>query len=51
MTKEPRLYNRERTISSKKYIGKTGQPYTKQLKTGPLPYTIHKKLTQNGLKT
>ena len=30
MTKEPRIYNEERTISSINGVGKIGQPHTKE---------------------
>ena len=41
MTKEPRIYSGERTISSINDTGKTGQLHAKD-ETGLLPYTIHK---------
>ena len=39
MTEEPRIYNRERIVSSINGAGKTGPPHTKK-KTRPLAYTI-----------
>ena len=41
MTKEPRIYNGERTAFSIKGTGKTRQPHIKN-ETGPLSYTIYK---------
>ena len=43
MTKEPRLYNGESTVSSVNGVGKTGQPLVKN-------ETVHhiQILTQNG---
>ena len=32
MTKEPRMYNEERTVSSINCVGKTGQPHAKTMK-------------------
>ena len=41
MTKEPRIYNGEKTVSSINGAGKTGQPQQKN-ETRPLSYTVHK---------
>ena len=40
MTKEPRIYNGERIVSSINGIGKIGQTYVKD-EIGSLSYTIH----------
>ena len=42
MTKEPGIYNREKTVSSINGVEKTGQPHAKESNCGPLSYTIHK---------
>ena len=42
MTKEPRIYSVERTVSSINGIGKIGQPHAKKKETGQQSYTIHK---------
>ena len=49
MSNEPRIYNRERTVSSINDVGKTGQPCAKKCNWIT---TLHntQKLTQNGLK-
>ena len=50
LTKEPRIHNGERTVSSINGIGKIGQPHSKEQNwTTFLKHT--QKLTQNGLKT
>ena len=50
MRKEARLYNEEKTVSSKSGARKTGQLHVKnQIRT--LPNTIHKDKLINGLKT
>ena len=41
MTKEPRIDNEERVISSENGVGKPGQPHGKH-ETSSLIYTIHK---------
>ena len=41
MTKEPRIYNGGRRVSSVKILGKLDS-HTQKKKTGPLHYTIHK---------
>ena len=49
MTKEARIYNREKTLSSINGVGGNGQLHVKEPNwTGILYHT--KKLTQNGLK-
>ena len=47
MTKETRIYNRKRIVSSINGFGKTKHPYTGKSETRPLSYIIHKKLTEN----
>ena len=49
MTKETRIYNGKRTVTSINSVGKTGQPVKKN-KIRLLSYHAQK-LTQNGLKT
>ena len=41
MTKEPRIYNGGRRVSSVKILGKLDS-HTQKKETGPLHYTIHK---------
>ena len=41
LTKEPRIYDGERIVSSVNGVGKTGQQMQKN-ETGPLSYTTHK---------
>ena len=41
MTKEAKIYNEEKIISSTNGAGITGQSHKKN-ETRPLPYTIHK---------
>lgn len=49
MTKVPRI-DKGKKVSSINDAGKIEQPLEKN-KTGLLPYTTYKKLTQSGLKT
>ena len=41
MTKEPRIYNEERTVSLINGVGRM-DIYMQKSETGPLSYTIHK---------
>ena len=50
MTKEARIYNREKIVSSINGAGKTGQLHAKE-STVLLSHAIYKKKIQNGLKT
>ena len=52
MTKETRIYNREKAVSSISSAGKTGQLYVKKekkkKKTRTLPDTIHRNKIKMG---
>ena len=50
MTKDPRIYNGERTIPSINDVGKAGQLCAKQWNWSTILYGT-KNLTKNGLKT
>ena len=49
MTKEPRLYNGERTVSSINGVGKLDNHMQKK-ETGPQSHTIHKKINSKWIK-
>ena len=49
LTKEPRIYNGEREVSSKNGVWKTRQPYVKEWNWTTMLYYTQKKLIQNGL--
>ena len=50
MTKEARIYNEEKTVSSISGVGKTGQLHAKELNWTTLSHHAQKSI-QNGLKT
>ena len=50
MTKEPRIYNEERAVSSKNAVGKIGEPNANERNWTTTSHHTQK-LTQNGLKT
>ena len=49
MTKEPKIHDGKRTVSSVNGVGKTRQSYAKEKNQTTLLYHTQK-LTQNGLK-